>query len=68
MPIQNVGRLKPNMEPAITKREPIAVGFNPARMPSGTPITIPMTIAAVANSSVAGMRWKINSMAGLPNT
>ena len=67
-PTQNVGRLKPNIEPAMIARAPIDSGRYPAYMPSGMPIATAMTSADAANSSVAGMRCTISCSADMLNT
>ena len=66
-PTQNVGSEKPRMEPAMMARPPIDFGLRPAYRPSGRPITTAMIIASTASSSVAGMRSKMRSMAGMLN-
>ena len=63
-PTQNVGRLKPRMEPAMIALADVVSGLSPAQSPSGSPSTIAMTIALSASSTVAGMRCRMSSTAG----
>ena len=64
-PTQNVGRLKPRMEPAMMVLLYHAWGFIPATSPSGMPSRIDISIAQSASSTVAGMRSKMSCTAGM---
>ena len=63
-PTQNVGSEKPRIEPAIMLFAANESGFKPAQSPSGRPITMAITIAVSASSTVAGMRCNISCTAG----
>ena len=63
-PTQNVGRLKPRMDPLMMLRPIQLSDLMPAIMPSGMPKNIAMSIAPQASSSVAGRRCKISFKAG----
>ena len=63
-PTQNVGRLKPTIEPAMMVRPTHDSGLRPASRPSGMPSTMAISIAAIASSSVAGSLARMSWMAG----
>jgi hypothetical protein len=65
-PTQKFGSEKPSIEPVMMPRVLTACGFRPAQMPNGTPTMTDSSIATVASSSVAGMRSRINPIAGWP--
>ena len=64
-PTQKVGSENPRIEPAMIVRPAAVLGFKPAHSPSGMPSTTAMSIAAMASSSVAGIRSRINRSAGV---
>ena len=62
-PTQNVGSENPRIDPAMIDRPATERGLRPAQRPSGTPSTIAISMATMANSRVAGIRSRINPSA-----
>ena len=63
-PCQKFGREKPKIDPTMIDRPAMLSGFKPAQRPSGMPKMMEMNSATAASSSVAGMRFRISSIAG----
>src|SRR6266480_217978 len=63
-PTQKVGRENPRIEPAMMALPAADRGFRPAQSPRGIPSSTAISIAALASSSVAGMRSRIRPIAG----
>ena len=68
IPTQNVGRLKPKMDPVIILFEAQESGFNPAQTPNGIPKIMAIIRETTASSIVAGILSNIKSKAGSLNT
>ena len=64
-PTQNVGNEKPNTENPMMALPAKRSRRNPAHRPSGNPMAIDSSVAAMASSIVAGMRSRINIRAGV---
>jgi len=64
MPTQKVGSENPRIEPAMMVLPAVERGFRPAHSPRGIPSSTAISIAAIASSSVAGMRSRIRPIAG----
>ena len=63
-PCQKFGSEKPKIDPTMIDRPAMLSGFRPAHSPSGMPTMIDRNSATAASSKVAGMRSRINSIAG----
>ena len=63
-PTQKVGSENPRIEPAMMVLPAADRGFKPAQSPRGIPSSTAISIAAVASSSVAGMRSRMRPIAG----
>ena len=64
IPTQNVGRLKPSIDPVIMLLEAQDSGLSPAQTPNGIPNIIAIINETTASSIVAGIRSNISSKAG----